>query len=247
MDMYYPTWQEAARSLRIIKEGISSPQAYERLHGITRRLPPDPDYYYNDFPGWVKFLGTEEIPEHLSVGRNRKKTTKRVAFYPTWQEASDAVQKIEGNKNSITYKKLYKNDQKLPSNPNSYYKDFPGWDRFFNRNCYSTWREASIAVRKIIAIVDARSYAKLCNKDIRLPIRPERFYKDFPGWEIFIYDAERNFYPSWQEASSAAMKIAGIKNAKTYKELHRSDSRLLASPEKGYKDFPGWYVFLGGK
>lgn len=54
---------------------------------------------------------------------------------------------------------------------------------------------------------------------------------------------EREFYPTWQEASAAARKL-GIKSAAEYEEEYKKDTRLPSKPKSCYREFPGWGKFL---
>lgn len=58
---------------------------------------------------------------------------------------------------------------------------------------------------------------------------------------------ERDFYPTWQEASAAAISL-GIKTQEDYKvdQMYKADVSLPSTPER-YAGFPGWKVFLGGQ
>lgn len=63
--------------------------------------------------------------------------------YSTWQEASASAQEI-GFKSLHQYRKKYVKDARLPADPKSYYKDFPGWDIFLGKtNDRGEWRTAS--------------------------------------------------------------------------------------------------------
>jgi hypothetical protein len=55
---------------------------------------------------------------------------------------------------------------------------------------------------------------------------------------------ERELYPTWQEASEAAIEL-GISSAKQYPEVYRQDLRLPGAPHAFYSDFPGYPEFLG--
>lgn len=56
--------------------------------------------------------------------------------------------------------------------------------------------------------------------------------------------ANIGFYPTWQEAGEAAIKL-GIKTGRQYRKEFRKDPRLYRDPNVAYPDFPDWYVFLG--
>ncbi len=127
----------------------------------------------------INRITTKDKENHYS------KETKN--FYPTWQEAGRAAVKLE-IKSYSQYRKKYKQDNKLPSNPNIYYKDFPGWIIFLekkSKNFYSTWQEASRATMRL-GIKSVRQYRKKYKQDNRLPSNPDIYYKDFPSWVIFF-------------------------------------------------------------
>lgn len=159
-------------------------------------------------------------------------------FYETWQEAS-TVAVVLGIKNYRDYHQKYKVDPRLPSCPNVFYEDFPGWKEFLERSFYPTWQEAS---RSAIALKmkNVKDYMNRRKTDVRLPCDPNDFYENFPGWKDFL---EKNFYPTWQEASSAAIKL-GVNDSLDYRKKRKKDPRLYASPHKAYSDFPGWNKFL---
>ena len=56
---------------------------------------------------------------------------------------------------------------------------------------------------------------------------------------------ERDFYPTWQEASVATQNL-GIKSSTEYKIRYKEDEKLPSATHIVYSDFPGWTVFLGG-
>ncbi|MEN8252172.1 MAG: integrase repeat-containing protein [Patescibacteria group bacterium] len=113
--MFYGTWQRASEEALKI-EDIKTINDYRKLYKENDRLPSNPDKFYEDFPSWIVFLGG-----------------KRKFFYPTWEEASVALQKIKGIQNQISYRKLYKEDERLPSNPDLVYRDFPSWTTFLGK------------------------------------------------------------------------------------------------------------------
>ena len=58
----------------------------------------------------------------------------------------------------------------------------------------------------------------------------------------------RDFYPTWQEASVAAIAM-GLKVPNEYRRQYKRDPRLPAAPHEFYQDqaFPGYLVFFGGE
>lgn len=163
-------------------------------------------------------------------------------FYPTWQEASKAAIRL-GIKNYTEYRLRFKEDVSLPSNPNIFYKNFPGWYVFLerqNKKFYKTWQEASKAALKL-GIVTYGKYIIDFKKDPMLPSRPETVYEDFPGYLSFF---GKDRYKTWQEASKAC-KILGINSITEYQKLYKKDLKLVYDPRRIYKNFPGWTRFLG--
>jgi len=172
-------------------------------------------------------------------------------FYQTWQEASK-VAIAWGVESQRDYQKNYKCDPKLPSNPNRFYSDFPGWRVFFGKEpyrksigLYNTWKEAS----KATIALDVKSKIEYKNNyklDPKLPSNPDASYLDFPGWLVFLGGELKEYYSTWQEASKAAIAL-GVKGARDYMDNYKSDSKLPSTPNQFYSGFPGWTVFLGGE
>lgn len=166
-------------------------------------------------------------------------------FYPTWQEASAAAI----NCKLLSIKEYQKNasncDPRLPSTPNFYYEDFPGWRVFLDigDKYYRTWEEAS-AVAVSLGISSSKDYINNAQGfNVKLPSNPRICYSDFPGWKIFL-EVKCKYYATWQEASAAAIAL-GINSYTSYD--YKLDSRLPSSPSAYYKDFPGWKEFLSIK
>ncbi len=163
-------------------------------------------------------------------------------FYPTWQEASEAAVKL-GIKNYTDYKNRFKEDPRLPGNPNRTYKNFPKWYIFLGRkpkNFYKSWKLASKAAIKL-GIKTFDQYKIDFKKDPKLPSRPETVYSDFPGYVVFLGKAR---YKNWKEASKAC-KTLGINSITSYKQSYKKDPGLVYDPRRIYPDFPGWTKFLG--
>jgi superfamily II DNA or RNA helicase len=225
---FYPTWQEASKAA--IALNIKSGPDYRKRYSIDASLHSNPHVYYSDFPGWVIFLGGE-----------------KKEFYPTWQEASKAA--IDLNiKSGVEYLKKYKKDSKLPSDPINFYSNFPGFVVFLGgqkKDLYPTWQEASKAAISL-GMKFAGDYRPNNYKDERLPGNPAEYYSDFPGYTIFLGRNKKNPYPTWQEASRAAIGL-GISSQADYWKKYKKDQKLPGNPGKFYPDFPGWLVYLGKK
>ncbi len=108
---------------------------------------------------------------------------------------------------------------------------------------YSTWQEASQSALALkFKIRD--DYVKGHSQDERLPGNPRVCYLDFPGWPAFLGRQKKSFYPTWQQASSAALAL-GITLQYDYGKRKDADPRLPSAPNVHYPDFPNWSVFLG--
>lgn len=86
------------------------------MYSKDRKLHSYPSAYYNDFPGWLIFLG--------NVGKHRSGTIGD--FYPTWQEAVIAAITLR-IENGEEYRKKFYLDPRLYSCIYSRYPDFPGF------------------------------------------------------------------------------------------------------------------------
>lgn len=224
---FYTTWQEASAAAQEL--GIKKQVEYKNQQGYKKdiRLPSTPECFYPDFPGWRKFLGT---------------VVKR---YERWQEAGEAAL-ASGIDNQRDYWKNWRKDPLLPSHPELYYKDFPGWTEFFkkDRGYYKTLNELRDAC-EAYGVDTSAKYGEARKKDPKLPSHPELHYEDWPGWAEF-FSRPSPFYGTWQEASRACL-AKSITSSLDYrrKKAYRLDERLPAHPESVYPDFPGWPKFFG--
>ncbi len=227
---FYRTWQEASSSA--IKLGIKTKVEYADKYADDPRLPSSPSYAYSDFPKWRVFLG----------GKDRN-------FY-SYKKSSRIVQKM-GITTNPQYQERKHEDERLPGDPPSVYKDvWQGWPIFLGeepREMCRTWRIAARISREA-GIETKEDYLLLCDKDNRLPRDPWTAFKDFPGWPTFFKRKNRNFknnpYKTWQEAAQSARKL-GATTAVLYQALRNNDPRLYADPIRVYKDCPDWNTFLG--
>lgn len=110
----YQTWQEASEAAREI--GITTVTQYQKNYKKDPLLPATPNKIYPGFPGWPAFFGRKKAPTR----------------YTTWQEASEATQKL-GITGSVQYSKEYKKDPRLRSTPEHVYRNFPGWHTFLGK------------------------------------------------------------------------------------------------------------------
>ena len=233
---FYPTYSEAKKATQNL--GIKSNIDYKKRYKEDLRLPSQPNKIYENI-GWVDwydFLGT--VPPNI---------------YPTYIEASDATQDI-GIKTYTEYKKRYKEDSRLPRQPNrTYYSK--GWIDFYEFLgvekivFYQYYKEAKQAVSKL-HIKTEKEYRVRYKEDPRLPNSPHRYFKN-KGW-VDNYDFFNKIRPeaflTYIEARKATRKLS-IKSRKEYKKRHKENPKLPSNPEKVYEN-SGWidyYNFLGVK
>ena len=118
---------------------------------------------------------------------------------------------------------------------------------------YKTIKEASKAAIAL-GFNSIAEYRAGYNQDARLPANPNTQYStDWAGfgqWCGFFGKEKKDFYPTIQEASNAAI-VLGINSSKEYKGSYDRDERLPAKPEVIYRasweNLGTWYGFLGKK
>jgi len=173
----YTTLEEASKAAIDLK--ITSISEYTKRYTEDPKLPYNPHLYYSDeWVNWYHFLGKE-----------------KKQYYKTLREASKASITL-GIKTQKEYKKKYKEDPKLHSNPNEYYSDeWTNWPNYLGRNqkststeelttsnddeyipIYETWEEASQAAQAL-GITTSTQYKENYSLDPHLPSNPHQYYK----------------------------------------------------------------------
>ncbi len=241
---FYPTIQEASKAA--IALGFNSTEKYRSGFKQDARLPASPERVYSDdwaeFGTWYCFLGNE-----------------RKDFYPTIQEASRAAIAL-GFHYIEEYRAGYKQDARLPAHPERVYSDdwakFGTWYVFLKnvkKDFYPTVQEASKVVI-FLGFNSRKEYRAGFQQDTRLPANPNHMYSDdwagFGFWYGFLGNERKDFYPTVQEASKAAITL-GLKSITKYLAGYKQDARLPSSPSHMYRedwaDFGGIYGFLGNE
>ncbi|WP_065204330.1 gamma-mobile-trio integrase GmtZ, partial [Shewanella woodyi] len=238
---YSPTLKETARAANQL--GIKSQSEYQQRYKEDPRLPSTPRVNYRDdwqtFGTWYGFLGND-VPD----------------YYPTIKEASKAAIQL-GIKSQPEYQQRYKEDPRLPSNPNVIFRDdwqtFGTWYGFLGNDVpdyYPTIKEASKAAIQL-GIKSQSEYQQRYKEDPRLPSTPRVNYRDdwqtFGTWYGFLGNDVPDNYPTIKEASKAAIQL-GIKSQPEYQQRYKEDPRLPSKPSGFYRDdwqtFGTWYGFL---
>lgn len=239
---FYPTLSDTLKAVK--KLGITSFTEYKKRYKEDPRLPSNPTRIY-----------AEEWPNENREGVFLGKELK--TFYLTFYDAQKAVKKL-GITSFTEYKKRYKEDPHLPSQPNIMYsEEWPtkyGWGFFLGKeliNFYPTFSDAQKAVKKL-GISSSTEYKKRYKEDPRLPPYPKRFYlEEWPakyGWGIFLGKELKSFYPTFSDAQKAVKKL-GIYFSTEYQKRYKEDPRLPPNPKRFYlEEWPtkyGWVLFLG--
>lgn len=110
---FYTTYAEAQAAVHAL--GINSIYEYRESRHKDSKLPADPLQHYVElgWKDWYDFLGTEKHQ-----------------FYDTYVEAQTAVQALSA-KSQKEYQKRYRQDSRLPSNPEAAYSK-AGWESWYD-------------------------------------------------------------------------------------------------------------------
>ncbi|MGR5160208.1 integrase repeat-containing protein, partial [Vibrio owensii] len=207
-----------------------SQSEYKQRYKEDERLPSDPSRVYaTDWVDWFSFLDKEKRP-----------------WYPTYAEASEAAIGL-GIQSQSEYRQCYKEDERLPSIPSRIYAaDWVDWFSFLDkekRSLYSTYAEASEAAVGL-GIQSQSEYSQRYKEDERLPSNPNRVYAvDWVDWFSFLDKEKRSLYPTYAEASEAAIGL-GIQSQPEYRQCYKEDEHLPSEPSRVYAaDWVDWFSF----
>ncbi|RPA57706.1 integrase, partial [Shewanella frigidimarina] len=130
---FYSTLTEAQQATQAL--AISSSSQYQQRYREDPRLPSNPsEVYADEWQNWPTFLNTSN------------------KFYSTLTEAQQATQALAIS-TRIQYKQRYREDPRLPSNPDEVYADeWQNWPTFLGneiKNFYSTLTEAQQATQAL--------------------------------------------------------------------------------------------------
>ena len=232
----YKTYKEARKS--VLRLGITTTNEYKIRYKEDPRLPSTPHIKYKD-KGWVS--------TNVFFGKIEKK------IYKSYSEAKQAVSLL-GVKSQADYKKKYKKNSHLPSNPDFLYKN-KGWVNWFVflgkeiQNPYDTYESAQEAVFKL-GISTKLEYQKFYTQDLKLPVYPPSTYKNrgWISWAEFFGRKTKIPYETYQQASEATRKL-GITDQKEYYSRYKEDEKLPCHPSKIFKNsgWISWREFFGNE
>ena len=224
----YYTYNAAKNTARRL--GIISSTDYVSRYSGDPMLPPRPDrFYQKSWVSWNSFLG-------------------RVERYKSFEEARDAVRKLNF-RTSTEYFARYKEDIQLPRSPeHCYKKEWVGWPDFLGGSKYSTLNEV-LEVIKSMGVKTRREYLDRRSLDPRLPADPKKFFEDWPGWSMVLKNVKppnkSTKYSSLDEAAVAARNLSCLSRT-DYVKKYKCDQKLPSHPEYTYKyEWKGYPSFLG--
>ncbi len=233
---FYATYAEAKAAAQSLR--ISGYEDYWLNYRKDKRLTRHPECVYADvgWKNWYDFLG------------NKKRD-----IFPTYAEAQTAAQSLRF-KDRDDYRARFLEHERLPSNPNQFYKDagWSGWQNFLGRRespFYATYLEAQCATQAL-GIVSGPAYQSRHKENPKLPANPQMFYakSGWIDWYTYLGKKKRDLYTSYADAALAS-QILGIKNGGDYRARYLEDPRLPANPQNFYAKtgWMGWNSFLGNK
>ncbi len=175
----YRTIEEAKAAVQLLNPVPKVGRDYDKVYKQDPRLPVTPNEHYAD-TGWINWY------DFLGQTRPQEK-------YRTIEEAKAAVQLLNPvPKVGRDYDKVYKQDPRLHSNPNTTYagKGWVDWCDFLGQtkppqdkyDRYETIEEAKAAIQLCLPAPRTRhEYRSSCDEDTRLPREPQRAYTGI-GW-----------------------------------------------------------------
>lgn len=166
-------------------------------------------------------------------------------FYDTYEEFKEAVKKLK-IRNSMEYRRRYKEDPKLPSHPAHVYPMFNNWYETLEKNkkeIYDTYEEASKAAQQL-NIKNKSEYFKRYKEDPKLHCAPDEKYRG-KGWiDYYHFLGTNRIYYSYEEAKEVVKKLK-FKKLEEYKKQYKIDDMLPSKPERIYQEnWVGWKSFL---
>ncbi|WDH24414.1 VPA1269 family protein [Pseudomonas chlororaphis] len=229
-----------AESMALVRDrGVVTAKDYRSLRKDFPLLPKDPSTFYGEeCKGWNYFLGVPDL-------------------YSTLEEAGKAAQ-VLGIKGHNEYKKRRFEDPRLPHDPTTYYRGFPGFPVFLGVGVasYVTYEEASEAAIRL-GIFNRDSYVRGRKQDPKLPASPVIMYSnDWKGWPHFLnvapklselQRASEGCYATYEEFKHA-VRVLRISGQREYYSRFIEDSMLPSDPSSFYDaDWEGWGKAFGSR
>jgi superfamily II DNA or RNA helicase len=230
---FYPGIAEAMEAVTRLR--IESWDEYLKRYKEDPRLPSNPDVVYRgEWLGRIHFL-TGKKPIHP---------------YNYLLQAMESVKRLKIVSRDH-YIASYKQDPRLPSNPQMVYaSEWKDWPHFLGKtriNFYPTMAQAMKVVKRR-KVISRSKYRETAQIDRRLPLRPDKVYSSkWRGWPHYLSrkSSLELFYPTMAQAMKAVKRL-GVTRAEDYPLLYKRDKRLHSSPAKFYTSaWKSWPHFLG--
>ncbi|GEM_PF-1145545 len=214
----------------VLKMGVKSGEYYIKIYQNHPGWPSTPWNVYPEWPGWRKFLGTEN-------------TDWRKGAFPTLVELQVRVRgaNIESGPH---YKREYRSHQGWPSSPDeTYASEWPGWRAFLGTD-FPEYSAFQVVVREA-GILNGEEYIRRYKEHSEWPAAPQHVYADqWPGWPAFLGTETRKFL-SYSE-TKAQVQAAHILSQKEYKEKYKDHPGWPSNPNAYYKkEWSRWEDFVG--
>ena len=215
--------------------GIASCKDYWARYKQPPGLPSNPGQFYGDeYKGWGDFTGHSR-------------------FYLAVDEARRAVITL-GIKTWPEYKKRYKEDPKLPSDPASFYGEtYRGFTEYSGQtksDRYATMAEASAAAVRM-EMKSSMDYRARFHQNPFLPSDPPAYFSgEWKNWAFFLKvdnapRAGKGKYDTY-ESFVVAVRNLNITSQVEYKARYKEDSKLPGHPHAIYKkDWISWPEVFG--
>lgn len=167
--------------------GINSYYQYTKLCANGDRpdfLPSSLTTYYPNYPGWDAFH---------ELGKKASKVYKPF-FGISYDEVKKVVHedKINTKGAYVEAFKLHKLPPGTPADPESYFKEFEGWDLFLApKNRFISFDKAKAFIKpyKLTSSYQWRNFCREGRKPGNIPVLPDRDYSEFSTWANFLgYD-----------------------------------------------------------
>ena len=153
--------------------------------------------------------------------------------------------------------------QQIPLKPNRHYPNWPGWPIVLGKpergkKEYLNMDVAIAFLRERKDIQSKRDFQQKRPRDRELqkiPSRPGRYYKNWPGWPAVLEKMERRKGTKTEfldlDSAIAFLReredIQGVKDFQQKRPRDRELRQIPANPEKYYPNWPGWPAVLEKK
>jgi len=250
----YPEFNILKEFIR--KKKIKSAKHYSKLWregklktGFYISAKPDVAYQKKGWTSWQEFLG------------NKNRIYKESDAY-SFDEFKKICKKYNiKNSRLFRHSKKRKNDPKMPSSPDVFYKQWTSWPEVFGNNKGSrknflSYKKARIFARSL-GFVNRKqwtSFVKTKDKPLYIPAQPQSIYKnEFKGFRDFL-GYKRSFrksYLSFNETKKIVQKLNFLSVSDYSKKFSENkEFRKIHNirPQNVYKkEWKGWEDYLGNK